>query len=178
MNNEIVSALRNALSHGSSLDDAINSFINAGYNPAEVREAAQTVGGGATQYVSQPLTSSVSQKEPIIQQAPQVTAPVSKPSSTPQSPASPVSQQAQQPQAKPQSPQVQAPAQMPQAPATTQQLPSTSSNFVGTGGENKETSWLPWIIAYLIVLVLIIAGGLVVWIYFPDIIPSFSPIQP
>jgi len=172
MNQEIVSALRNAISHGSSLDDAINSYINAGYNPSEVREAAQAVGGGATQFVAvQAPVQSVAPQSPQQQ----------KPVSMPQPPTVPQSPQQVQPlsQVKPQAPTPTAVQQSPQlTPASPQQLPSNPSNFIGAGAEKKETSWLPWIIAYLIVLVLIIAGGFVVWIYFPDIIPTLSPFSP
>ena len=37
---EIAAGIRNALERGSSLEEAVQSFINAGYNPNEVEEAA------------------------------------------------------------------------------------------------------------------------------------------
>ncbi len=40
---EIVGGLRNALERGVSLDKAVASFISAGYNPIEVRQAAQSL---------------------------------------------------------------------------------------------------------------------------------------
>jgi len=47
MREEIYYGLKNAIEHGSSLEDAINSFIAAGYNPAEVKEAAESLTTGA-----------------------------------------------------------------------------------------------------------------------------------
>ncbi len=43
VNEEILSGLRNSLERGISLDQAAQSFINAGYSPAEVMEAVQTL---------------------------------------------------------------------------------------------------------------------------------------
>jgi len=48
---EIVGGFKNAIERGSSLEDAIQSFIGAGYNPKEVRAAAQDVGKGVTAIV-------------------------------------------------------------------------------------------------------------------------------
>ena len=39
MNEEILAGLKIALAKGESIDDAMQSFINAGYNPSEVHEA-------------------------------------------------------------------------------------------------------------------------------------------
>jgi hypothetical protein len=46
MNEEILSGLRTGMERGFSLDSAVQSFINAGYNPAEVNEAAALVARG------------------------------------------------------------------------------------------------------------------------------------
>jgi len=51
MKDEIVSGLRNAMSHGSSLEQAVASFVNAGYNPQEVQEAAKGISSGVSQIV-------------------------------------------------------------------------------------------------------------------------------
>ncbi len=40
---EISGGLRNALERGASLEEAVQSFIKAGYNPIEVRQAAQSL---------------------------------------------------------------------------------------------------------------------------------------
>jgi hypothetical protein len=46
MNEEIFSGLKNAKERGSSVEEAAQSFINAGYNPSEVREAASFLSKG------------------------------------------------------------------------------------------------------------------------------------
>jgi hypothetical protein len=47
MRDEIWAGLKNAIERGATLDQAIESFISAGYNPVEVREAANSLGFGA-----------------------------------------------------------------------------------------------------------------------------------
>ena len=49
MKEEIIGGVRNALERGGSMEEVIQSFINAGYNPKEVRDAARNMSqGGAT----------------------------------------------------------------------------------------------------------------------------------
>jgi hypothetical protein len=48
MKEEIVGGLKNALAHGSSLEEAMQTFANAGYNPSEIKEAARGLSEGAT----------------------------------------------------------------------------------------------------------------------------------
>ena len=43
MHDEIYYGLKNALERGQTLGAAVQSFINAGYNPAEVREAEKMI---------------------------------------------------------------------------------------------------------------------------------------
>ncbi len=52
MKEEIAAGIRNALERGSSVEEAIQSFINAGYNSDEVRQAADLVMHGATSIIS------------------------------------------------------------------------------------------------------------------------------
>ena len=52
MREEILAGLKNAMDHGSSLDDAVQSFINAGYNPVEVKDAASQMQDGATTIIT------------------------------------------------------------------------------------------------------------------------------
>lgn len=47
VNEEIVTALRNAVEHGEPLQDAMQIMMNSGYSPIEVQEASKYVGGGA-----------------------------------------------------------------------------------------------------------------------------------
>jgi hypothetical protein len=51
MRNEIYYGLKNALLRGGSLDEAVESFINAGYNPEEVHAAAEMLSSGALNLV-------------------------------------------------------------------------------------------------------------------------------
>jgi len=53
MKDEIVAGLKNALDRGESLKSAVQSFINAGYNPVQVREAAKALSEGASQITGQ-----------------------------------------------------------------------------------------------------------------------------
>lgn len=43
MNEEIAAGLKNAMEHGASLEKAIQSFINAGYNAQDVRDAGKSL---------------------------------------------------------------------------------------------------------------------------------------
>lgn len=54
MNEEILSGLKVAVDRGSSLDSAVQSFINAGYNPSDVREAAAIIYQGGRAMPSLP----------------------------------------------------------------------------------------------------------------------------
>lgn len=47
VNEDIITALKNAVEHGESLESAIAVAINSGYNPREVQEAARFIGQGA-----------------------------------------------------------------------------------------------------------------------------------
>lgn len=70
MKEELVSGLKNAIQHGSSLEDSVNSFIGAGYPPAEVKEAAQSLTNGTLSLLQQESQSSpISQS---VQPLPQV----------------------------------------------------------------------------------------------------------
>jgi len=44
-NEEIITALKNGTQQGESLQDAIQTLINSGYNPQEVQEASNYIGG-------------------------------------------------------------------------------------------------------------------------------------
>ncbi len=51
VNEEILTALKNALDHGESLESAVSSMVGSGYNPNEVHEAANLVGYGTMNYL-------------------------------------------------------------------------------------------------------------------------------
>ncbi len=52
MREDIIAALKNALERGESLEKAMQSLINAGYNPIEVRQAAESLSQGAMSIVN------------------------------------------------------------------------------------------------------------------------------
>lgn len=68
MNEEILSGLRGAVDRGFSLGDSAQSFINAGYNPSEVREAASLLSRGFS-----PLPVQVKEAEVPKEEAPKPT---------------------------------------------------------------------------------------------------------
>ena len=57
-NEDIITALKNSLEHGESLQDAINILINSGYNPSEVQEASRFIGYNS----STPLKKQIQRK--------------------------------------------------------------------------------------------------------------------
>lgn len=63
MKDEIYSGLKNAVERGSSLEEAMQTFINAGYNPQEVREAGKMLSGGVSDIVFQNQSSQSQAKE-------------------------------------------------------------------------------------------------------------------
>ena len=52
MREELIAAIRIALERGGKLDSIVQSFFNAGYNPAKVREAASFLTQGASSIMS------------------------------------------------------------------------------------------------------------------------------
>jgi hypothetical protein len=48
MKDEITAGLRNGIDRGEKLEEAMQSLVNAGYNPMEVRQAAASLTQGAT----------------------------------------------------------------------------------------------------------------------------------
>ena len=46
VNEDIITALKNSIEYGDSLESAKKIIINSGYNPQEVEEAAKFIGGG------------------------------------------------------------------------------------------------------------------------------------
>jgi hypothetical protein len=61
---EIQAGIKNALERGVPLDKAVQTFINAGYQPSIVQSAARLATEGATTIAPQ-ISSSVSQKAPL-----------------------------------------------------------------------------------------------------------------
>jgi len=78
MSEEIIAGLKNAMQRGDSLDKAVQSFINAGYNPVEVRQAANDLSSGASTILFQepethPMQQQFQQPRllPLLPQSPQ-----------------------------------------------------------------------------------------------------------
>ena len=61
MDEEILSGIKSAKARGYSVEQAAQSFINAGYNPAEVQEAASFVSKGFSQLPKQVQVQAPSQ---------------------------------------------------------------------------------------------------------------------
>jgi len=67
-NNEITGGLKNAVERGDSLERAVQSFINAGYNAGLVRQAAEEISSGVTSIVNTDSSDSVVRPSvPLIQ---------------------------------------------------------------------------------------------------------------
>lgn len=64
MNQDILGGLKNAIEHGASIDQAIASFTNAGYNAEEVLESARALSQGVIPILSpQPQNINLQKKE-------------------------------------------------------------------------------------------------------------------
>ena len=86
VNEDIVTALKNAINNGEALDTAVQIMINSGYNSKEVYEASQFVGSGVInsfgdlqsqqQNQIQPTTPQPLQQYPIQQIPIQIQQPI------------------------------------------------------------------------------------------------------
>lgn len=70
MNEEIKEGIRNAIEHGASLEQAVHSFVNAGYSMQEVQEAANSFSYGASSLIHEtkaisPVSASVPIAPPV-----------------------------------------------------------------------------------------------------------------
>jgi hypothetical protein len=71
MNEEILAGIKNALEHGFLIEEAANSFINAGNNPAEVKEVVSFISKGISPLPSLLKTTETSvQKEVALEKKP------------------------------------------------------------------------------------------------------------
>ncbi len=83
MREEIVAGLKNAMARGTSLEQAVQSFINAGYNSSEVSEAANFLSNSAMN-IANPAV-----KSPALSLLPKISAPIPPPQSAIGSPIQP-----------------------------------------------------------------------------------------
>ena len=68
MNEEILAGIKNAMVHGFSIEEAANSFINAGNNPSEVKEVVYFITKGISPLPSLSRTTETAvQKEMTTQ---------------------------------------------------------------------------------------------------------------
>lgn len=65
MREDIIRGLKNAIERGESLEKAMQSFVNAGYNFIEVKQAAQSM-LGATQIISPSAEAPKMPNKPVI----------------------------------------------------------------------------------------------------------------
>lgn len=63
MRDEIIAGIKNAMERGYSLNQAMQSFINAGYNPQEVMAAGKMLSSGATSIIYPEKDYSEAKKE-------------------------------------------------------------------------------------------------------------------
>ncbi|MEK6844539.1 MAG: hypothetical protein AABX83_03905 [Nanoarchaeota archaeon] len=67
MREDIVTGLKNAVQRGETLEKAVQSFINAGYNPVEVKQAAESIYEGATSIINPETGKKVIQEQSLQQ---------------------------------------------------------------------------------------------------------------
>ncbi|MBI3334408.1 hypothetical protein HYZ97_02890 [Candidatus Pacearchaeota archaeon] len=87
MNRELVIGLKNALEHGATLDQAVASFINAGYNQQEVTEAANALAQGVIPIITSSPVKSVPSSLPVQKPKPATPQQLSLPAPRPSVPA-------------------------------------------------------------------------------------------
>jgi len=181
VNEDIVTALKNAIERGESLQIAMRVAVNSGYNPREIEEASKFVAGGTLQQIQPnpeeqltmpehksliPRKATPIKKQPLSQPPPQ-------PPPIQQPPHPPLRQPpAQQP---PHPPLRQPPIQQPPH-RQIQQLPAKNAHQLPQElqEEKPKKSWTREIILFSILLILV--GVLVATIIFREkILGFFSP---
>ena len=72
MNEEILAGIKNALAHGFLLEEAADSFVNAGNNPSEVKEVVSFISKGISPLPSLSKTTETAvQKEVAAEKKPE-----------------------------------------------------------------------------------------------------------
>jgi hypothetical protein len=149
MKEEIIGGLRNALERGETIEKAMQSFVNAGYSPNEVREAAIAINPSASGLLyGQPAPSA--------------------------QPTTPLSPQSSQSSAAPSASTVKK-ASEPQSAAQPQSLPSQSKTALPTtiAKTPQPKGRKVAIILAIILIILVLVLGITLW-YSKDIIAWFS----
>lgn len=72
MRDDLVGGIKNALERGATLEEAIRSFINAGYREADIREAARQLETGVAAFTtaSQPVSATTTAMQPVALRKP------------------------------------------------------------------------------------------------------------
>jgi hypothetical protein len=158
---EIVSGLKNAIDRGYSLDLAVQSFVNAGYNKQDVIDSARVLGGTFLEVPVRPLPQPV---QPPRVQPPKVQAPQPQPQANrqiiPQSPTQPPTPIRIQPS------RIQVQPSATFSPQS--QYPPLSQNTISTPLQvEKKSGGKAFVIILVVVLVLLI-GILAVTIFARD----------
>jgi hypothetical protein len=80
MKDEIIAGMKNALARGQNLEQAAKSFVNAGYNPQEVKAAYESMSSGISVVDNGPINTmslqSNGQNSPPINSSPRKILPV------------------------------------------------------------------------------------------------------
>jgi len=150
---DILGGLKNAIEHGSSIEQAKKSFINSGYSPDEVEEAAKYINVKDFRIVSPPPRDDSAQTSLVSQQSiKQLSQKIQ------QSPQTSATSQTQIPSAQP------LPTTQPIQP---QQILTTQSQ-----PPQKKSSVFLWIM--VIILFLLVIGGAFI-LYFLGVFSIFFP---
>lgn len=166
MKEELISGLQNAVERGATLEAAVQSFINAGYNPQEVREAARNFSSGVSTMLNYspdagktfPTVLDNTNMQPNNPESNAAKGNIQTPQGSPQQP-----QQLQQLQQKaPAASTVQFLGQQPQAQQIQPQQPKS----------NKKL----FLIIFLIVWLILLAGALVsIWFFRDQLLALIKP---
>ncbi|MDO8509286.1 MAG: hypothetical protein Q7S27_06425 [Nanoarchaeota archaeon] len=156
---EIAGGLKNAIERGSTLEQAVQSFITAGYNPVEVRQAAQS------------LSYMPSTLKPVETPRNEASGNQQKPKELPVMPSVNVPQRPVQPQSNMQlQSNFQQPAQQMPSPQLQQQIPFSQPPMQRreeySFNRSRPKSGNSVLIVILVFILLLLVGGLTYMIFF------------
>lgn len=164
---DIVSGLKNSVERGYSLDLAVQSFVNAGYNKQDVEDSAKVLGySGGLIFQSGAIQQQVSQQSSSPLQAPQNYPPqqIQPQKLPPRQNIQEISQAIKSPQ--------QALLQYPLSPSPLQQNSQINIPYQGI---KKEKSWIArnWIIILLVVVLASLITGLLLSVFYKEGVVDF-----
>lgn len=153
---DIISGLRNAVDRGYSIELAVQSFMNAGYNKQDVLDSAKVLGFNTGIISRIPInqpTQSLSQSQQIPQ----------------------VSSQEIQPQRLPQQQNIQQISQEIKQPQSQAQVQPQQPHFLSSPKQiSREKSWFAenWVIIFLVLVLILLLSGLFFSIFAKDWVSS------